>query len=65
MADSTKPHRARGEGVASAVLNDKLAKRIRQMTSVKRFSYSEIAKRFGVSQSTVAQIATGKSWRHV
>lgn len=65
MADSSSKGRARGgrHGMQHGLhkLTDEQVREIRTSTDTQ----TTLAKRYGVSQSAVSAIRTGKTWRHV
>ena len=54
-----------GQNNKSSKLTDEEARAIRRHLTETTMSACDIAKLFGVSQSTVSHIGSGKSWRHV
>lgn len=52
-----------GETHAFAKLKDWQVREIRKLAGAE--SMTKIAKRFGVSHSTVSEIIAGKSWKHL
>ena len=55
----------KGENVYSAKLKEKDVLDIISLLSEKRLSQYEIAKRYGVSRSTILAIHVGRSWKHL
>ena len=60
-----KGRSARGEKQGSAKLTTDQVGRIKAMLAEDRLYMSEIALEFGVSQTTIRSIKTGRNWRHV
>ncbi len=54
-----------GEGVNTAKLVSEEVLKIRKLHATGKFSCLSLAKRFGVSGSTINQIVTNKIWRHL
>lgn len=66
MQDSKDRDRGNiGEAHGQSKLNDFKAKRIRQLHGTGDYTYTELGRRFGVSESTVRSLINGKTWRHV
>lgn len=63
----------KGSAHYNAKLNEELATQIlgeierRQMllAEAKEYTLEQIAKRYGVAKQTVADISSGRSWRHI
>jgi len=60
-----KGRNPRGEKHGSAKLTREQVKRIKAMLAEDKMFMSEIALEFGVSQTTIHAIKSGKTWRHV
>jgi hypothetical protein len=59
----TKPHQtARGERNGKSKLSDQDVRDIRANYALCRVSRNQLARRFGVSSSTVGKIVTGRAW---
>jgi hypothetical protein len=56
---------SKGSKNAASKLNEKQVKEIRKLFINKTETYKEIAKRYGVEQSTIGLILRGKTWTHV
>ena len=54
-----------GEEHGSAKLKAAQVRRIKALLAEGRMYISEIAREFGVSETTVRAISTGKTWKHV
>lgn len=54
-----------GSRSSSAILNEDVVHEIKKLTSTRKKSQKEIARQYGVSKSTIADIAVGRTWRHV
>lgn len=57
--------RVRGFGVHTAVLTEACVHIIRAMCRSGNYTQSEIAEKFGVSQSSISHISTGVTWSHL
>ena len=66
LADrQAKGRQARGSRNAKAKLTEHQVRQIRELSARVRGDYGEIARRFGVSESTVKHIAYGRTWKHL
>lgn len=62
----TKPARvARGERAGAAKLNDATVLEIRNLYHDTEVTQKELATKFGIDQTVISEILTGKSWKHV
>ena len=60
------PHtRPRGMANAAAIYTDGKVRAIKIDYALKKRSYSEMASRHGVTKKFIADIVTGKTWRHI
>jgi len=55
----------RGEGNSKAKLTKKKVKVIKYLLDGDSFAQKQIAKMFGVAESTISFISTGQRWGHV
>jgi hypothetical protein len=66
MRDMTDAERqARGEGNGNAELTELDVREIRRVYAVRGASQRTLAVRYGVSQGTINQVVTRKTWKHV
>lgn len=66
MADMTEAERqARGEDNGNAELTESDVREIRRLSAAGGISQRALARQFGVSQGTINQIVTRKTWKHV
>jgi len=62
----TKPWRtARGEKIGNSVTNEKTVRRIRKLYVPKRGSLVELSNRFDLPKSTIFNIVSRRTWKHV
>lgn len=59
-----KGRQARGETNGSAIINAETASAIVRDRRA-GMTYGQLVKKYSISKSQVARIATGKSWRHI
>ncbi len=55
----------RGEASGGAILNNAQVSVIQTLLATSTLSYTQIAKAFGVSRTTISQINAGRTWRHL
>ncbi|MEH0402860.1 helix-turn-helix domain-containing protein [[Kitasatospora] papulosa] len=66
MRDMTEAERqARGEGNGNAELTEPDVREIRRIYAARSMSQRALARRYGVSQGTINQVVTRKTWKHV
>ena len=58
-----KPNQVRGSRVGSAKLNESQVMEIKKTKNM--YTYKELAKKYGVSTSTIYGIVTNRWWKHV
>lgn len=55
----------RGEGNTKSKLTEAQVREIRALYATDQFSKAELGRRFGMDHITIAQIVTGKTWKHL
>ncbi|WP_326813949.1 hypothetical protein [Streptomyces sp. NBC_01763] len=66
MRDMTEAERqARGEGNGNAELTEPAVREIRRLYAARALNQRVLGVRYGVSQGTINQIVTRKTWKHV
>lgn len=55
----------RGSDRSDAKLNESAVLQIRQLFATGKYLHKELAQRFGVHSTTISNVLTGKTWKHV
>lgn len=59
------PGVSKGSDNGSAILTEQIVRKIVRLRTKFSYSYSKLAKRFNVTKRTIANILTGKNWKHL